>query len=154
MPPTSSLSTSPWPPPPTPGGSGSRTTPTRSRWRRYPTSSGQRPATSTPSWARRAAPAGSGPAARRLAARGLTVCGDAVFAGLHKQGSARGGQEELRSRGPAAARDRRRVPVHLPDQSADQRGGALAEAAEIDPAVAALVSGTDELARTCWRSSG
>jgi len=84
-----------------------------------------------------------------LAARGLTVCGGTVFAGLHK------GKEALDKAKEDFGREARLLRevgaeylVHLPDQYTDQHGGALTESADIDPEQwAALVSGTDELAR-------
>jgi inosose dehydratase len=84
-----------------------------------------------------------------LDARGLTVCGGTVFAGLHK------GKEALDTAKEDFGREARLLRevgaeylVHLPDQYTDQHGGALTESAEIDPEQwNALVTGTDELAR-------
>jgi inosose dehydratase len=84
-----------------------------------------------------------------LAARGLTVCGGTVFAGLHK------GKEALDKAKEDFGREARLLRevgaeylVHLPDQYTDQHGGALTGSAEIDPEQwQALVSGTNELAK-------
>jgi inosose dehydratase len=84
-----------------------------------------------------------------LAARGLSVSGGTVFAGLHQ------GTEALERAKEDFGREARLLQavgaeylVHLPDQYTDQHGGALTGSADIDPEQwSALVTGTDELAR-------
>ena len=91
-----------------------------------------------------------------LAARGLSVCGGTVFAGLHK------GKEALEQAKEDFGREARLLRavgaeylVHLPEQYTDQHGGALTESAEIEPEQwAALVTGTDELARYLFEEHG
>jgi inosose dehydratase len=84
-----------------------------------------------------------------LAARGLTVCGGTVFAGLHK------GPEALEVARSTFGREARLLAavgatylVHLPEQWTDMRTGAAVQAADIDPEQwKDLVTGTDELGR-------
>src|SRR3712207_688943 len=84
-----------------------------------------------------------------LAARGLTVCGGTVFAGLHK------GKEALDEAKEAFGREARLLRavgaeylVHLPEQYTDQHGGAPTESADIDPEQGeGPVTGNDQLAR-------
>jgi inosose dehydratase len=91
-----------------------------------------------------------------LAARGLTVCGGTVFAGLHKGADALGtakktfGQEARLLQAVGA-----KYLVHLPEQWTDQHTGDVLESADIDPEQwQNLVSGTDELARYLFESYG
>src|SRR5215213_7705508 len=83
-----------------------------------------------------------------LAARGLTVCGGTVFAGLHKGKEALDKAKEDFGREAKLLREvGAEFLVHLPDQYTDQHGGALTESAEIDPEQwQNLISGTNELA--------
>ena len=84
-----------------------------------------------------------------LAARGLTVSGGTVFAGLHR------GRDALDAAKEDFGREARllsavgaRYLVHLPEQYTDMHTGEATEAAEIDPDQwKNLVTGTDELAR-------
>jgi inosose dehydratase len=84
-----------------------------------------------------------------LAARGLTVCGGTVFAGLHRGAAA---LEEARL---AFGREARLLAalgakylVHLPEQWTDMHTGEAVQDAEIDPEQwKNLVTGTDALAR-------
>ena len=91
-----------------------------------------------------------------LAARGLTVCGGTVFAGLHK------GAEALQAAKLAFGQEARllaalgaRYLVHLPEQWTDMHTGAAVQNAEIDlEQWQNLVSGTDELARYLFQEFG
>jgi inosose dehydratase len=91
-----------------------------------------------------------------LAARGLTVCGGTVFAGLHK------GAEALRKAKDEFGREARLLAavgakhlVHLPEQYTDQHSGQATESGDLDPEQwKNLVSGTDELARYLFEGFG
>ncbi len=84
-----------------------------------------------------------------LAARGLTVSGGTVFAGLHK------GKDALDKAKEDFGREARLLSavgakhlVHLPEQYTDMHSGEATEGADLDREQwANLVSGTDELAR-------
>ncbi|HST86555.1 MAG TPA: TIM barrel protein [Kineosporiaceae bacterium] len=91
-----------------------------------------------------------------LAARGLTVCGGTVFAGLHK------GAEALETAKRAFGQEARLLAavgakylVHLPEQWTDMHTGAAVQNAEIDlEQWQNLVSGTNELARYLFQEFG
>ena len=91
-----------------------------------------------------------------LAARGLTVCGGTVFAGLHR------GAEALESAKQAFGQEARLLAavgakylVHLPEQWTDMHTGAAVQNAEIDlEQWKNLVGGTDELARYLFQEFG
>jgi inosose dehydratase len=91
-----------------------------------------------------------------LAARGLTVCGGTVFAGLHK------GRDALETAKRTFGQEARllsalgaRFLVHLPEQWTDMHTGAAVQAAEIDREQwQNLVTGTNELARYLFESFG
>lgn len=91
-----------------------------------------------------------------LAARGLTVVGGTVFAGLHK------GAEALAQAKEAFGREARLLAavgakhlVHLPEQWTDMHTGAAVQAADVDPeGWQNLVRGTDELARFLQEEHG
>jgi inosose dehydratase len=91
-----------------------------------------------------------------LAARGLTVCGGTVFAGLHR------GAEALEVAKRAFGQEAQLLQavgaeylVHLPEQWTDQRTGEVLEAAEIDPEQwRNLTTGTNELARYLFEQFG
>ena len=71
-----------------------------------------------------------------LAKRNLTVTGGTVFAGLHKGKEALDKAKEDFGREAALLREvGAEYLVHLPDQYTDMHGGALTEAAEIDPEI-------------------
>jgi len=91
-----------------------------------------------------------------LAARGLTVCGGTVFAGLHK------GPAALATAKQTFAQEARLLAavgagylVHLPEQWTDQHTGKAVQEAEIDPQQwQNLTAGTDELARYLYEQFG
>ena len=91
-----------------------------------------------------------------LAARGLTVCGGTVFAGLHK------GADALETAKRTFAQEARLLAavgakylVHLPEQWTDMHTGQAVQNAEIDPEQwTNLTTGTDELARYLFESFG
>jgi inosose dehydratase len=91
-----------------------------------------------------------------LAARGLTVCGGTVFAGLHK------GAEALETAKRTFGQEARLLAavgakylVHLPEQWTDLHTGAAVQNAEIDlEQWRNLVEGTDELARYLFQEFG
>jgi inosose dehydratase len=91
-----------------------------------------------------------------LAARGLTVCGGTVFAGLHK------GSEALETAKRAFGQEARllaavgaKYVVHLPEQWTDLHTGASVQDAEINlEQWKNLVNGTDELARYLFEEFG
>ncbi|GAA4732085.1 TIM barrel protein [Phytohabitans rumicis] len=91
-----------------------------------------------------------------LAARGLTVCGGTVFAGLHK------GKEALAAAIVAFSQEARLLAalgaeylVHLPEQYTDMRTGAATQAGDIDPEQwTNLVTGTDVLAKVIYEQYG
>ena len=91
-----------------------------------------------------------------LAARGLTVCGGTVFAGLHK------GAEALETAKRTFGQEARLLAavgakylVHLPEQWTDLHTGAAVQAAEIDPQQwTNLVRGTSKLARYLFEFFG
>jgi inosose dehydratase len=94
--------------------------------------------------------------ADELAARGLTVSGGTVFAGLHN------GKQALDQAIEDFGREARllsavgaRYLVHLPEQYTDMHSGQATEGAELDPEQwRNLVSGTDELARVIAEEYG
>jgi inosose dehydratase len=91
-----------------------------------------------------------------LAARGLTVCGGTVFAGLHK------GVEALETAKRTFSQEARLLAaigakylVHLPEQWTDLHTGEAVQDAEIDPEQwKNLTEGTNELARFIFESFG
>ncbi len=91
-----------------------------------------------------------------LAARGLTVSGGTVFAGLHKgadalQTAKRAFGQEARLLSAVGAR----FLVHLPEQWTDMHTGQAVQNAEIDPQEwQNLVSGTNDLARYLFEEFG
>lgn len=94
--------------------------------------------------------------ADELAARGLTVCGGTVFAGLHK------GREALDVALESFGREAELLAalgakhlVHLPEQYTDMHTGAATESSDIDPEQwKNLVTGTDELATVLYEKHG
>jgi inosose dehydratase len=91
-----------------------------------------------------------------LAARGLTVCGGTVFAGLHKGADAletakRTFGQEARLLAAVGAK----YLVHLPEQWTDMHTGEAVQDAEIDPEQwVNLTTGTNELARYLFEQFG
>jgi len=91
-----------------------------------------------------------------LDARGLTVCGGTVFAGLHR------GADALREAKEAFGREARLLAavgaehlVHLPEQYTDLHSGAATEGAVLDlEQWRNLTTGTDELARYLFGEFG
>ncbi len=91
-----------------------------------------------------------------LAARGLTVCGGTVFAGLHK------GADALETAKQTFAQEARLLAavgakylVHLPEQWTDMHTGEAVQDAEIDPEQwRHLTAGTNELARYLFEQFG
>lgn len=91
-----------------------------------------------------------------LAARGLTVCGGTVFAGLHK------GPEALDKAVADFSREAKLLAavgaeylVHLPEQYTDMHTGEATEGADIDPVQwKNLVTGTDALAKRIFEEYG
>lgn len=91
-----------------------------------------------------------------LAARGITVCGGTVFAGLHK------GADALETAKHTFGQEARLLAavgakylVHLPEQWTDMHTGEAVQDAEIDPEQwKNLTTGTNELARYLFEEFG